>query len=147
MRSSRSGSRCVCTAWRGFVYLSLTLCSWQAKCLTHGLRWGPDGAGEIRSLQELLQVSGCPNAESTALIVGSDVIYAREVVPLLFWTVDRLLAKADGGLFLMCSSFSYDEETEAEIDAQCAKFHFERRIIDCSLSTQGTRIQSFTRTQ
>lgn len=94
-----------------------------------------------------MRASGSPDAESTALIVGSDVIYAREVVPLLFWTVDRLLVKAGGALFLMCSSFSYDDETEAEIDAQCAKFHLERRIVDCSLADKGTRIQQFTRTQ
>lgn len=114
----------------------------QAACLTHGLRWGPDGAQELQELRAALAAAGAP---APALIVGSDVIYAREVVPLLFWTVDRLLERSPTALFLMCSSFAYDDETEAEIDAQCARFQLARLIIDCSLSSNGTRIQQFTR--
>lgn len=113
----------------------------QAKCLTQSLRWGPDGAEEIKAL-EVAQGSG---ERSTDMIVGSDVIYAREIVPLLFWTVDRLLAPRTGAVFLMCSSFGYDDNTETEIDAQCAKFGFERTVIHCSLDQKGSRIQEFAR--
>lgn len=73
-------------------------------------------------------------------------------MPLLFWTVDRLLTAAapeadarEGGVFLMCSSFSYDDETEAEIDAQCATFGLQRQVIQCALASNGTRIQQFKR--
>jgi predicted nicotinamide N-methyase len=112
----------------------------QATCLTPSLRWGPDGAKEIEALEQLQ----APQGSKTELIVGSDVIYAREVVPLLFWTVDRLLSP--GGVFLMCSSFGYDEATEREIDEQSAKCGLKREIIECSLNEGGTRIQCFTRT-
>lgn len=115
----------------------------QATCLTQSLRWGPDGAKEIEALEKL--PAGPTNSNRvTELIVGSDVIYAREVVPLLFWTVDRLLSVS--GTFLMCSSFCYDEETETEIDMQSAKCGLKREVIECSLNEGGTRIQCFTRT-
>ncbi|GMF09174.1 unnamed protein product [Phytophthora lilii] len=115
----------------------------QATCLTQSLRWGPDGAQEIEALEKL-QSGPVGRKRVTELIVGSDVIYAREVVPLLFWTVDRLLSP--GGVFLMCSSFGYDDETESEIDAQSAKYGLKREIVQCSLNQGGTRIQCFTRT-
>lgn len=115
----------------------------QATCLTQSLRWGPDGAAEIEALEKLQDPTGGKRA--TQLIVGSDVIYAREVVPLLFWTVDRLLS--DEGVFLMCSSFGYDDETEREIDAQSAKCGLRREIVQCSLNRGGTRIQRFVRTR
>ncbi|OWZ23795.1 Nicotinamide N-methyltransferase [Phytophthora megakarya] len=111
-----------------------------ATCLTQSLRWGPDGAKEIEALEKLQTGAG----HATELIVGSDVIYAREVVPLLFWTVDRLLSP--GGVFLMCSSFGYDDETEKEIDVQSVKCGLKREIIECALNEGGTRIQCFTRT-
>ncbi|KAG7388799.1 hypothetical protein PHYPSEUDO_011818 [Phytophthora pseudosyringae] len=115
----------------------------QATSLTQSLRWGPDGAKEIEALEKL-QAGPAGSNRVTELIVGSDVIYAREVVPLLFWTVDRLLSP--GGVFLMCSSFGYDEETEREIDVQSAKCGLQREIIECLLDDGGTRIQSFKRT-
>ncbi|CEG39883.1 Predicted methyltransferase [Plasmopara halstedii] len=115
----------------------------QATCHTKSLRWGPDGIQEIEALEKL-QAGPMGSNRVTELIVGSDVIYAREVVPLLFWTVDRLLSLS--GMFLMCSSFCYDEETETEIDMQSVKFGLKREIIECSLNEGGTRIQCFTRT-
>ena len=116
----------------------------QAKCLTQSLRWGPEGVKEIQAL-ETLQVGPDGRHQVTELIVGSDVIYAREVVPLLFWTVNRLLSPR--GVFLMCSSFRYDDETEQEIDEQSAKYGFKREIVICSLKEGGARIQCFTRTR
>jgi predicted nicotinamide N-methyase len=110
----------------------------QATCYTQSLRWGPEGANEIERI-EILQQSG---SQQTNLIIGSDVIYAREIVGLLFWTIDRLMT-ADGK-FLMCSSFSYDDETEAEIDAMCVNYALVRNHIVCTLP-QGTRIQMFHR--
>ncbi|OQR90337.1 hypothetical protein ACHHYP_05616 [Achlya hypogyna] len=108
----------------------------QAVCHTQSLRWGPEGANEIEAI-ERIQGNG-----ATDLIVGTDVIYAREIVGLLFWTIDRLLASH--GKFLMCSSFCYDDETEAEIDTMCTKYGLSRHIISCALPG-GTRIQEFTR--
>ncbi|RMX64399.1 hypothetical protein DD238_005978 [Peronospora effusa] len=115
----------------------------QAKCLTQSLRWGPDGAKEIETLEKLQVGPDGSNQNITELIVGSDVIYAREVVPLLFWTVNRLLAP--DGVFLMCSSFGYDDATEQEIEVQSAKCGLKRKIVECTLNEGGTRIQSFTR--
>uniref|UniRef100_M4B4Y3 Methyltransferase small domain-containing protein n=1 Tax=Hyaloperonospora arabidopsidis (strain Emoy2) TaxID=559515 RepID=M4B4Y3_HYAAE len=116
----------------------------QATCFTQSLRWGPDGVKEIEALEQVQngQVTG-DNARGTQLIVASDVIYAQEVVVLLFWTVDRLLSI--DGVFLMCSSFRYDDETENEIDTQSLKWGLERKIIECLLDEGGTRIQRFTR--
>uniref|UniRef100_A0AAV1TKE5 Nicotinamide N-methyltransferase n=1 Tax=Peronospora matthiolae TaxID=2874970 RepID=A0AAV1TKE5_9STRA len=116
----------------------------QATCFTQSLRWGPDGVKEIEALEHVQtgQVDG-DNARGTQLIVASDVIYAQEVVVLLFWTVDRLLSI--DGVFLMCSSFRYDDETENEIDTQSLKWGLEREIIECLLDEGGTRIQRFTR--
>ncbi|OQS05664.1 hypothetical protein THRCLA_20560 [Thraustotheca clavata] len=111
----------------------------QAKCYTQSLRWGSVGAKEIEAIEQL-QTNG--KSRMTNLIVGTDVIYAREIVRMLFWTIDRLLA--NDGQFLMCSSFCYDEETEAEIDAMCTKYNLKRKIISCALP-KGTRIQLFTR--
>ncbi|CAH0482692.1 unnamed protein product [Peronospora belbahrii] len=116
----------------------------QAKCLTQSLRWGPEGDKEIKALETLQSGAADKNHQVTALIVGSDVIYAREVVPLLFWTVNRLLSPQ--GVFLMCSSFGYDDETEQEIDIQSVKYGLQRDIIECTLNEGGTRIQRFTRT-
>jgi hypothetical protein len=113
----------------------------QATCLAKRVRWGPHGADEIAALEQALQTT-CQGVE---MVVGSDIIYAREVVPELFWTVDRLL-KADGtGLFLMCSSARYDDATEREIDAQCTRFGLAREILLCGLNQNGSRVQRFTR--
>ncbi|RLN82905.1 hypothetical protein BBJ28_00000863, partial [Nothophytophthora sp. Chile5] len=115
----------------------------QAACLTQSLRWGPDGAAEVAALEKLQ--SQANKTCTTELIVGSDVIYARSVVPLLFWTVDRLLTRDPHGVFLMCSSFGYDDETEKEIDVQSAKYGLKREIVQCTLNQKGSRIQQFTR--
>lgn len=91
---------------------------------------------------EALQQTG---PQSTDLIVGSDVIYAKEVVPHLFWTVDRLLKRHAGCKFLLCSSFAHSDATEAEMDAQSEKYAFHRQTLHCSLDQKGVRIQQFTR--
>ncbi|KAF0754284.1 hypothetical protein AaE_005398 [Aphanomyces astaci] len=111
----------------------------QARCHTQSLRWGPQGANEVDSIDAL------QGGTKTDLIVGTDVIYAREIVALLFWTVDRLLTSSSEGQFLMCSSFSYDEDTEKEIDAACSKYGLVRTIVTDTLDTKGTRIQLFVR--
>ncbi|KAF0683240.1 Aste57867_24672 [Aphanomyces stellatus] len=113
-----------------------------AVCHTQSLRWGPQGANEVDRIAAMQSGDGV--AQKTALIVGTDVIYAREIVSLLFWTVDRLLRAADGQ-FLMCSSFSYDEDTEREIDAAVAQYGLVRTIISDALAAKGTKIQLFVR--
>ncbi|DAZ94649.1 TPA: hypothetical protein N0F65_000929 [Lagenidium giganteum] len=114
----------------------------QATCQTQALRWGPDGAEEIAALEALQQTG----QQSTAMIVGTDVIYAREIVPLLFWTVDRLLSRATkDAMFLMCSSMSYDDSTEAEIEAQCVKYNLERHALAGDQPSDSTRICQFQR--
>jgi predicted nicotinamide N-methyase len=115
----------------------------QATCMTEQLRWGEEGAADITAFETQRSANGAD------MIVGTDVIYMREVVSPLFWSVDRLLTKAPGGVFLMCSSVRYDPSIENEIDAQCERFGFARTIISCELATKegGSRIQQFTRAQ
>ncbi|CAK4079593.1 unnamed protein product [Aphanomyces euteiches] len=117
----------------------------QAVCHTQSLRWGPQGANEVEQIAAIQTSDDATSAtQKTDLIVGTDVIYAREIVGLLFWTVDRLL-KTTTGQFLMCSSFSYDEDTEREIDVACAQYGLVRTIIIDTLASQGTRTQLFVR--
>ncbi|ETW03169.1 hypothetical protein H310_05586 [Aphanomyces invadans] len=116
-----------------------------AACHTQSLRWGPQGANEID------RIAALQGGQKADLIVGTDVIYAREIVALLFWTVHQLLKKSTSGegnhegQFLMCSSFSYDEDTENEIDVACAKYALVRTIVTDTLESKGTRIQQFVR--
>ncbi|KAJ0410355.1 hypothetical protein P43SY_002687 [Pythium insidiosum] len=113
----------------------------QARCLTHRLRWGADGSGEVEALERLLGRS----PQTTDMVVGSDVIYTREIVAPLFWTVDRLLKKTPDAKFLMCSSYCYDEMTEAEIERQCKLYGFVKTVVSSDVTSQGTRIHQFVR--
>ena len=71
--------------------------------------------------------------EGFELIAVADVIYAVEVVSMLFGTVDALLkAPARGSdsvaQFVMCQSFPYDVATEAEIDRCAALANLRREV-------------------
>lgn len=100
------------------------------------------------------------------LIVAADVIYALEVVSMLFGSVNTLLATvptaageevgAPAPLFLMCQSFGYDDATEAEIDRCSVAAGLRREVLIDQLQLQedeeeeeveggAVKIQAFTR--
>lgn len=125
-------------------------------CSTQSLQWGPAGSNEIQAIDACFD----GKAHNVHLIVGTDVIYAQEIVPLLFWTVNALLSvEQPGACFLMCSSFVYDNATETEIDEQCQVYGLEREILSCHIidpagaagtgaraeANDGVRIQRFIR--
>jgi len=133
----------------------------QATCSTQSLGWGPNGSHELKKISNTFGTTSDPLDEGRVdLIIGSDVIYALEVVDLLFYTVNELLLKSradeESGLpeFLMCSSFSYDNATEAGIDEACQKYKLSREILvdelpgrssEKSTTSKGVRIQRFRR--
>ncbi len=96
------------------------------------------------------------------LVVAADVIYALEIVSMLFGTVDVLLkqARAAGGpgqtaQFLMCQSFPYDAATEAEIDRCAAQANLRREVVfdrlhhqqeEGQMEGEAVKIQAFVRT-
>ena len=100
--------------------------------------------------------------EGFALVVAADVIYALEVVTMLFGSVDALLKsvapESDSGpapQFLMCQSFPYDVATEAEIDRCAAQANLRREVVFDRLDQQhgegqtdgeAVKIQAFVRT-
>ena len=96
------------------------------------------------------------------LIVAADVIYALEVVSMLFGSVNTLLATvptaageevgAPAPLFLMCQSFGYDDATEAEIDRCSVAAGLRREVLIDQLQEDeeeveggAVKIQAFTR--
>jgi predicted nicotinamide N-methyase len=95
------------------------------------------------------------------LVVAADVIYAVEVVSMLFGSVDALLKPATpvgepgpAAQFLMCQSFPYDVAIEAEIDRCAALANLRREVIfdrlqqqheDGRMEGQGVKIQAFVR--
>eukprot|EP01043_Picozoa_sp_COSAG02_P030923 COSAG02_NODE_1997_length_10152_cov_3.110315_9_plen_295_part_00 len=95
------------------------------------------------------------------LVVAADVIYAFEIVSMLFGSVDVLLKQArveDGpgqiAQFLMCQSFPYDAATEAEIDRCAAQANLRREVVfdrlhhqqEGHIEGEAVKIQAFVRT-
>lgn len=96
------------------------------------------------------------------LVVAADVIYALEIVSMLFGSVDVLLEPASSAgesgqaaQFLMCQSFPYDAATEAEIDRCAAQANLRREVVFDRLSQryeedapegEAVKIQAFVRT-
>ena len=119
------------------------------------LEWGNIQQGQ-RLLEETLLEHVLPDTTTDDhkedelphfdVIVGSDLIDCCPVVQPLLTTVWDLLA--DNGIFWLAQSFSYDEETEQEIDRMCQRLQLERAILVDTLKTNsqedhGVRIQYF----
>lgn len=102
------------------------------------LSWGDEcGASEI--LQDLQTYQ--PN-QKFDLVLGSDLIYDKDVVEPLFTTVSLLMAK--GGTFLLSQSFVYDDATEDNIDRLCSIHGLTRTLITDNLfSDGGVKLQEF----
>ena len=66
------------------------------------------------------------------IVLGSDLIYCKEVVRPLFTTAVQLMHSTDSegtSYFVLAQSFEYDTPTENEIDDMCMEFQLQRTII------------------
>lgn len=78
------------------------------------------------------------------LMLGSDLIYCREVVEPLLQTVSYLMST--DGSFLLSQSSRFDDEIEQSIDEACQALNLERTILWDTLREGeggGARIQQF----
>jgi predicted nicotinamide N-methyase len=82
------------------------------------------------------------------LLLGSDLLYCKEVVKPLLESVSYLMTM--GGSFLLAQSFTYDEETEQLIDETCGHLNLQRITLKESVLVEarginrGLRIQQYT---
>jgi hypothetical protein len=109
-------------------WISDPVCRSKCRCLD--IEWGvttDDGSSNLQNQFDL--------------VVGSDVIYCKEVVLPLLLCVKACMAIA--GAFWMCSSFKYSVETEREIDRVCHELLLCREIESCRLEDGGVRLQVF----
>jgi predicted nicotinamide N-methyase len=105
------------------------------------LSWGDkDGAERLLDLL----TSTTHTKKGFEWILGSDLIYCREVVEPLIQTASLLLDKTMVSKFLLSQSFPYDDETEQEIDTSCNKLGLKRKILLDTLDQEGgVRIQKY----
>lgn len=79
------------------------------------------------------------------LMLGSDLIYCREVIEPLLQTVSYLMSTE--GSFLLSQSSPFDDEIEQSIDEVCQALNLERTILRDTLGEGqgggGARIQQF----
>lgn len=84
------------------------------------------------------------------LVLGSDLVYCKDVVKPLFTSAALLMSKAVVAAFVMTQSFTYEDETEEEIDRMCKKLSLKREILrddlkkDCHNNVGGVRVQKYT---
>ena len=102
------------------------------------LSWG-DEAGASGLLLDLQTHQ--PNKKFD-LVLGSDLIYDKDVVEPLFTTVSLVMEK--GGSFILSQSFVYDDATEGNIERLCSKYGLARTLIMDELSLDGgVKLQEF----
>lgn len=78
-----------------------TVLNCSCQCFVHFLEWGKLIDAETKD------DNGYPH-DGFELVIGSDLIYCREVIEPLFRTVAETLCKRDG-LFILVSSFALEE--------------------------------------
>lgn len=103
--------------------------------------WEPLSWGDTKSAEGIISKTD----GKFDLVLGSDLIYDKEVVRPLFITAVYLMKEEEGGVFVMTQSFVYDEETEQEIDSICAEKGIDRKVVVDKLAEGGVKIQQFTR--
>jgi predicted nicotinamide N-methyase len=98
-------------------------------CFVTGLMWG-----DIESANALL---GVASAQETRLplLVGSDLIYCKDVIRPLFETVASLLSIK--GIFILASSFDIGQESNDIFDAECSVFGFSVETIQHLIEEGG----------
>ena len=83
-----------------------------------------------------------PQQRKFDLVLGSDLVYDKDVVTPIMDSVSALMA--DGGIFLLSQSFLYDDATEMLIDQLCAQHGFERIVLKDDLTSEGGfKLQEF----
>lgn len=127
------------------------------------LKWGDDVTAAVLRGRRCHQHAGNDDdreeTDDFVLVLGSDLIYCREVVrPLLRTVAGLLLSKNEDdksstnthhhnpNIMVMSQSFPYDMETEQEIVEACQELSLLRSILSCELNerTGGVRIQTFS---
>ena len=104
----------------------------------HSLSWG-DKVGASDLLSDLQNHQ--PNKKFD-MVLGSDLIYDKDVVEPLFTTVSLVMEK--GGRFLLSQSFVYDDATEGLIERLCVIHGLIRTLISDNLSSDGgVKLQEF----
>jgi predicted nicotinamide N-methyase len=114
------------------------------RLLTVPIRWEPLTWGDDKGTTALLSdLQSCTMPEKKFdLVLGSDLIYDKDVVKPLIVSVSLLMEK--GGTFLLSQSFVYDDATEREIDSICSKLGLERTITQDDLKSEGgVKLQNF----
>lgn len=109
------------------------------------LRWG-DEKGVNELLDDLrYSLKGADNENKKFdMVLGSDLIYDRDVVKPLFITVSLLMDKGKSSKFVLSQSFIYDDSTEKDIDELCAELGLARTIVKDDLKTEGgVKLQEF----
>ena len=121
--------------------------------LFESLKWGDKNAVEkllcqtlperlpldilIPSPSEVHRITGTSekNHHHFDIILGSDLIYCKEVVRPLFTTAVQLMHSSQNenknncSYFILAQSFLYDVSTENEIDNMCMEFQLHRTIV------------------
>ncbi|KAJ1425276.1 putative methyltransferase-domain-containing protein [Ochromonadaceae sp. CCMP2298] len=101
----------------------------------HFLEWGVDIAADTRA------ENGYPLG-GFGLVLGTDLIYSRDVIVPLFTTVSAVLHEQ--GTFLLVSSFELSEDFEAEIERICLRLRLVRET-RVGLDEQGgvSKVETF----
>mmetsp|Transcript_6780 Transcript_6780/g.8786 ORF Transcript_6780/g.8786 Transcript_6780/m.8786 type:complete len:318 (-) Transcript_6780:180-1133(-) len=91
------------------------------------LEWG--SARDLQAVQDLIAEHSVPMQHHANYVLGSDLIYDITVVEPLLVTAHTLLKDGGHGVFLLAQSFTFDEETEIEIERCCQELGFSRKTV------------------
>jgi len=100
--------------------------------------WGQPATKILKLVQEHIAAG----VSAVDLVLGTDLIYCKDVVEPLLQTSAQLISKT--GRFLLSQSFAYDKDTEGEIDRVCSELELKRTILQDDDTDDGVRrIQEF----
>jgi len=95
-------------------------------------------------------ISSCISGSSeqqqvVVLVIGTDLIYCKEVISPLFTTVAMLLGSSPSSFFVLVSSFAFGELVEAEVMRVTSELGlFERQLVPLNTSERKCRVQLFS---
>lgn len=116
------------------------------RLLTVPIRWELLTWGDKKGANDLLADLQLQFDESKKfdLVLGSDLIYDKDVAKPLLITVSLLMEKGEASTFVLSQSFIYDDDTETEIDETCAVVGLTRTVIEDNLKSEGgVKLQEF----
>eukprot|EP01038_Epipyxis_sp_PR26KG_P005068 gene5068-7072_t len=103
---------------------------------SHYLEWGEKISNDQKKLFE-------HPPDGFQLIIGTDLIYCKGVVQPLFKSVKEYLDK-NNGTFVLCSSFSLDEDIENEINYSCYRSQLQRlEVMQLDVENKQSRIEYY----